>query len=96
MDAHQVQAVILDYRAANLDPATVALMDFCVKLTRAPGEMADADIAKLREFSFSDAEISNAVMVTALFNSINRVVEALGAEPEPEWDGMPSYPPVPW
>jgi alkylhydroperoxidase family enzyme len=34
-----------------------------------------------------DAAIHDAIQVIAYFNYINRVAEAVGTDPEPEWEG---------
>jgi len=39
----------------------------------------------LRSAGATDEQIHCAVQVAAYFNYINRVVDALGVEPEPEW-----------
>jgi uncharacterized peroxidase-related enzyme len=61
------------------------LCDFAVKLTREPAAVGGADIDQLREHGWDDAAIHDAIQVIAYFNYINRVAEAVGVEPEPEW-----------
>ena len=75
-----------DYRAAALDPATRALMDYASKLTRAPGDMAKSDVEALRAAGFSDASIHDAAQVVGWFNYINRVADGLGVDLEPEME----------
>jgi len=72
-----------DYQNADLEPAVTALLDFAVKLTRTPGEMAESDVATLRTHGWDDRAIHDAVQVIAYFNYINRVAEGLGIDPEP-------------
>lgn len=74
-----------DYRRAPLDPADRAMLDFAVRLTRAPAVTAEADVAALRAHGFSDAAIHDVVQVVALFNYFNRLADGLGIEPEPEF-----------
>ena len=47
--------------------------------------MGAADAAELRDHGLDDAAISDAIQVIAYFNYINRVAEAVGTEPEPDW-----------
>ena len=61
-----------------------ALCDFAVKLTVTPGEMREADVAKLRDLGFSDAAITIATQVISYFNYINRIADGLGVDPE-QW-----------
>ena len=58
-----------------------------MKLTRAPASIADEDVARLRAHGWSDAGIHDAIQVVSFFNYINRVADAVGIEPEPEWGG---------
>jgi len=60
-----------------------------VRLTATPGAMTPHDVKTLREASFSDRAISDAVQVVSYFNYINRVADALGVDLE-EW--MPPHP----
>jgi uncharacterized peroxidase-related enzyme len=73
-----------DWRTAKLPPKTRALLDYCVKLTLAPGDMKRADVAKLRAAGWSDAAIHDAAQVTAAFNYYNRLADGLGIDLEPE------------
>lgn len=77
-----------DYRAAGLAPPVRALCDFAVKLTREPAAVERRDIDALREHGWDDAAIHDAIQVIAYFNYINRVAEAVGVEPEPEWEDV--------
>ena len=54
-----------------------------MRLTLTPGAMSRADIDALRAVGFDDAQITIAVQVVGYFNSINRVADALGVDPEP-------------
>jgi len=62
-----------------------ALCDFAVELTRAPAAVGAEQVERLREHGWSDAAIHDATQVVAYFNYINRVAEAVGIEPEPDW-----------
>ena len=63
-----------------------ALCDFAVRLTRDPAAIGAADIETLREQGLDDPAIHDAIQVIAYFNYINRVAEAVGIGPEPEWN----------
>ncbi len=83
-DAAQVDLLQTDYRRAYLDPPTRSLLDFAVKLTLHPREMSESDVAALRAAGFDDETILEAVHTIAYFNYANRVMDALGIDPEPE------------
>jgi len=83
-DDEQIALIQTDYGNATLDAPTKALLDFAVKLSLHPLEMRSADIASLRNAGFDDETIVDAVQAIAYFNYANRVMDALGVEPEPE------------
>ncbi|MFQ5739758.1 MAG: peroxidase-related enzyme [Acidobacteriota bacterium] len=80
-----VEALKADYTKADLNPADRAMLDFSVKLTRHPDRMNDRDVERLRAHGFADEEILEIVHIIGYFNYINRVADALGVDPEPEW-----------
>ncbi len=57
-----------------------------MKLTREPAAVGLADADALRAAGWSDPAIHDAVQVIAYFNYVNRVAEAVGIGPEPEWE----------
>jgi uncharacterized peroxidase-related enzyme len=83
-DEAKVLAIQEDYRQVDFDPSTRGLLDFAIKLTLNPKRMRASDIDALRRLGFSDEDILGAVQLIGYFNYINRVLDGLGAEPEPE------------
>ena len=73
-----------DWRTAELDEATEALMAFADKLTRTPASMNAADLDELRRLGWSDRAINDATQVVSYFNYINRIADGLGLPPE-DW-----------
>ena len=72
-----------DYRnAENLSPAELAMLDYAVKLTHTPWEMKKADVEKLRQAGFSDADILDINQVTGYYAFVNRLADGLGVELE--------------
>lgn len=61
------------------------MLEFCVRLTRDPARMTRAEVDTLRSHGFDDSAILEIVHIAAYFNYINRVADALGVDPEPEW-----------
>ena len=78
-----VEAIKTDYRTAELDESTRAVLDFAIKLTRTPGQMKPSDLDALRQQGLSDLAIQDVVQVAAYFNYINRIADGLGVDPEP-------------
>ena len=79
----QRQAVQEDYRSASLTAREVALLDFSVKLTKHPSGVRRDDLDSLRVYGFTDEQLVDAVHCISYFNFINRVLDGLGADPEP-------------
>ncbi len=79
------EQIVMNYRAARLDPRQRALLDFAVKLTETPHAVEETDRAALRAVGFSDRDIWDAAAVTAFFNMSNRVATATDMRPNPEY-----------
>ena len=84
-----MRAVASDWRRADLGPADRALCAYAEKLTRAPQDMAEADVRALRAAGFDDVAIHDAIQVIAYFNYVNRVADAVHVELEPEMEPYP-------
>jgi uncharacterized peroxidase-related enzyme len=82
MDKSLSRRLSIDYKSATLDPKVMELLKFCEKLTTNPGDMRRADIEKLRELGWNDADIFDAVLVTSLYACANRFSAGLGLTPD--------------
>ena len=69
-----------DYRNADLDPQTRAMLDFVTRLTSKPTAMKEADVQTLRAHGLSDEQILSVVLITCTFNSMTRLADGLGVE----------------
>jgi uncharacterized peroxidase-related enzyme len=83
-DDERVDAAIRDWREAPLSPRERALAAYAEKLTRAPGDVTEDDVALLRVQGLSDRDILDVDMITAYFNFVNRIAAGLGVEFTPE------------
>jgi uncharacterized peroxidase-related enzyme len=79
----QVEAIVRDYRQAGLEPAEVAMMDFAWKITQDATAITQADVDTLKAHGFCDEEILDITLASAARNFYGRVLDALGAEPDP-------------
>jgi len=59
-----------------------------VKLTLAPGKMGETDVQGLREYGWTDDQITIAAQVIGYFNYITRIAQGLGVDAEP-WMDVP-------
>ena len=78
----QSQQVAIDHRAANLPASELALLDFARKLASNPHSFTDLDVEALRNASFNDEQILEAVLMVGLTQLLNVVQAGLGTEPD--------------
>ena len=76
------ESIIQDYRKADIDDKTRAILEYSEKMTLTPSKMREDDVKGLRNSGLSDKEILETVHITAFFNYINRVVDSLGVDLE--------------
>ena len=81
MDKHLVDTLALAWRRADLTPRQHALAEFASKLTLHAGDVDATLIGGLRAAGLKEAEILEAVQVVAIYNSNNRINNALGMQP---------------
>jgi alkylhydroperoxidase family enzyme len=79
----QVKGIIADIDGSTLvDDKTKMLLHFSEKITRHAYKVAELDIQSLRDGGCTEGEIFEAIAVTALFNFMDRMADALGAPVE--------------
>ena len=79
------EAMVMNWRAANLDARQHAMLGFAEKVTQASAEITEDDREALRRVGFSDHDIWDIVGVTGFFNMSNRVASATGMRPNAEY-----------
>ena len=77
-DAEVTAAESGDLNAAGFSAKEAVLFEFLRKVTFAPADVIDDDLAPVRNAGWTDAEIAEAVYVTAFFAMMNRVADAFG------------------
>lgn len=77
--------------ALALAPRDLAMLAYARKLTLEPRAVGPGDVEALREAGFDDEEIVAINHVTAYFNMMNRIVQGLGVELEPDRGADPRY-----
>jgi uncharacterized peroxidase-related enzyme len=83
-DPELASHIMHDYKSADLDPETRAMLDYAAKLTRTPGDMEKADVERLRDVGLSDEQILSVVLVTCTFNFMTRLADGLNVNFSPE------------
>ncbi|MBA3240995.1 MAG: peroxidase [Acidobacteria bacterium] len=71
-----------DFRSAQINERDRAMLEYAVKLTLEPWNMAKADVEKLQQQNFPDAEILDINQITGYFAFVNRLADGLGVELE--------------
>ena len=79
------EAMVMNWRAADLDARQTAMLRFAEKTTKASAETTEADRQALRDAGFSDRDIWDIASVVGFFNMTNRVASATGMQPNPEY-----------
>lgn len=87
-DPTLADAIAADHDTATLDARVQAMLDYALKLTLHPAEMAENDVLSLRDAGWRDEDIMDIAEVTGMFNLTNRMASGLGWEPNPEYESL--------
>ena len=82
------ELMVMNYRAARLEPRHRAMLDFAVKLTREPWSIEEDDRENLRALGFSNRDIWDVGATASFFNMSNRMASAIDMRPNPEYHGQ--------
>ena len=77
--------VAVNHRKADISPRQRAMLDFAMKVCLASHEIDDADFAALHAHGFNDEDAWDIAAITAFFGLSNRVANATGMLPNPEF-----------
>lgn len=73
-------AIARDFRGAKLDAKDEAMLEYAQKITLVPSEVTEADVERLKQAGWNDAEILDIAAVTSYRNFITRIADALGVQ----------------
>ncbi len=79
------EALLMNYRVAELDDRQRAMLDFSVKLTGQSHCIEEDDRQHLRDVGLGDRDIFDIASVAGFFNMSNRVASAIAMEPNSEY-----------
>lgn len=85
MTPDQLQSVVVDRQHADLDDVDVAVMDLAEKVAADAHRVTEDDITRLRDLDLSDEEIADVVYAAAARSFFSKVLDALGAQPDPAY-----------
>jgi uncharacterized peroxidase-related enzyme len=76
-----ITASLADVETAPLEPRMKPILRYARKLTLSPARMTEADAAAVYDAGWGDDALYSTVLVTALFNFYNRLVDGVGLRP---------------
>ena len=79
------EMLVMNWRVADLDPRTHAMLSFAEAITLASHKTTEADRQALRDAGFSDRDIWDIANVAAFFNMSNRVASAIDMRPNDDY-----------
>jgi uncharacterized peroxidase-related enzyme len=77
--------LVMNYRAAVLEPRERAMLDFAVLMTAASSTIEEKDRQALRDAGFSDRDIWDIAAVASFYNMSNRMASATDMRPNVEY-----------
>ena len=78
------ERLVTDWRTANLSDTDKLILGYAETITREAHTIDQAYVDHLKRSGLSDQTIHDAAQVTAYFNYVNRIADALGVELEEE------------
>lgn len=75
-----MQQIKGDWRKADLDDKTRAMLTLSEKITADASQIKARDLEPLRKVGLSDKEILDVVLIASFFNYMDRLADALGVE----------------
>ena len=82
------EIMVMNYRAAHLEPRHRAMLDFAAKLTERPFAVEESDREALRAVGFGDRDIWDIGATAAFFNMSNRMASAVDMRPNAQYHGQ--------
>lgn len=81
----QGEAMVMNWRMADLDDRQHAMLGFAEKVAKASSEITEADRNALRQAGFSDRDIWDIAATVGFFSMSNRMASAVGMQPNVEY-----------
>jgi uncharacterized peroxidase-related enzyme len=78
MDADSLHDMVVDHRAAGLDPVDVAIMDLAERVAENATAITEQDIGRLRDLGLSDVDILDVILAAAARCFFSKVLDATG------------------
>jgi len=82
------ELMVMNYRAARLEPRHRAMLDFAAKLTTDPDKIVEEDREALRKAGFGERDIWDIGATASFYNMSNRMASAVDMRPNPQYHGQ--------
>ncbi len=82
-DGALAEAIARNWRDARISPRERAMLEYAEKVAQDARALGTRDVEALRASGFDDGDVLEIVHVVGFFCGINRIVDALGIDPEP-------------
>ena len=79
------EALVMNYRVADLSPRERAILDFAVRMTVESAAIEEHDREALRDAGLTDRDIWDLAATAGFFNMSNRMASAVGMIPNPDY-----------
>lgn len=79
------EAMVMNWRVADLDERQTAMLAFAEKITKVSSETSEADRQALRDVGFSDRDIWDIAATVGFFSMSNRMASAVGMKPNDDY-----------
>ena len=79
------EALVMNWRVADLEPRQRAMLEFAEKMTLASARIEEADRQALRDAGLTDRDIWDVASVAGFFNMTNRVASATDMRPNDDY-----------
>jgi uncharacterized peroxidase-related enzyme len=88
LEPDAVRALADDFRAAELEPADLAVMELADKVAQDATSVTQADVDRLRDLGLTDREILDVVVAAAARCFFSKTLDALGAQPDAKYSQL--------
>ena len=79
------EALVMNYRVADLSARERAMLDFAVMMTEGSAKIEEPHRQALRDVGFSERDIWDIASVAGFYNMTNRIASATDMRPNPEY-----------
>jgi len=90
MSDDELLAVVAAGAATVLSPLEDAVVEFAEQVTRDASSVTQADVDRLKALGLTDAGVLDVVLAVAARNFFSRVLDAVGAQPDAEFNELPA------